>query len=88
MSILAIEGITRLARERDEEQRQFELFSQEARHFFDLHADGVGEGEIVAHLMSKGASRSVASACADELLSGGLARKNWTTGHLSHPSHQ
>lgn len=84
MTLLAFEGISKLAEERAREQEEFKRFAELARKIFESHQLGILERELVHRLVEQGATRSVASACADELLSGGIARKNWTSGLLTH----
>lgn len=86
MTLLAMDGVGRLARERENERRIFDKARKDARVYFDEHPDGVLERDLVGFLVKHGASRSIASACADELLSQGLAKKNWTNGMLTHVS--
>lgn len=84
MTLLAAEGIGRLAREHETERAAFDRALQMAIDLFESNPGGMPERDLVETLVTGGVSRSVASACADELLSGGLAQKNWQTGFLTH----
>lgn len=84
MSMLSMEGIGKLANERARELQDLDRFVQEALDLFEASPDGIRERSLIDTLVDRGASISVASACADELISGGVARKNWSTGLLTH----
>lgn len=87
MTLLASEGVRRLADERRAEQTQLEDAQQRAISVVTEAAHGIPERDLVQTLMSElTVDRSVASSAADYLLAIGVARKDWVTGLLTQVS--
>jgi hypothetical protein len=84
MTLLAMEGVGKLAREWTRDRADLDQVIQSALDVFESHPDGMPERALIQVLVDNGASPSVASASADELISGGVARKDWVTGVLTH----
>lgn len=82
MTLLALAGMDRLTKQRDAERRAYDVAVQKALNIFSQSVRGLPERELVEALVADGIDRSLASASADELVSGGAALKDWQTGFL------
>lgn len=83
MTLLAVEGISRLVRYRESERAVWTRALQAALDVFGRRPDGMLERDLVEELVDQGYPRSVAAGCANELRSGGVAVKDWQTGFLN-----
>lgn len=84
MTLLAAQGIRRLAQEQKERRKLTQQVFERAVDLFDSRPDGITETDLVDMLESEGFSLSLASSGVDGLRSSGRAQKDWKTGFLSH----
>ncbi|MGO4452548.1 hypothetical protein [Arthrobacter sp. RAF14] len=83
MTLLAAQGISRLATEQIEYRKQVEDAKERVERIFNERKEGILEGELIAALTNENVPYSIAVAAADWLTSAGIAKKNFRTGIVS-----